>query len=87
MRLRQLNRGMAKQRILVSDPISEVGVELLKQHPELDVDVNTGLKPEELLKIIADYDGLIIRSQTKVTAEVLEAASNLKVIGLSLIHI
>ena len=72
---------MAKQRILVSDPISEVGVELLKQHPELDVDVNTGLKPEELLKIIADYDGLIIRSQTKVTAEVLEAASNLKVIG------
>lgn len=81
MRLRQLNRGMAKQRILVSDPISEVGVELLKQHPELDVDVNTGLKPEELLKIIADYDGLIIRSQTKVTAEVLEAASNLKVIG------
>ena len=72
---------MAKQRILVSDPISEVGVELLVQHPDLDVDVNTGLAPEELLKIISSYDGLIIRSQTKVTAEVLAAATNLKVVG------
>ncbi|MFC4993166.1 phosphoglycerate dehydrogenase [Rubritalea tangerina] len=72
---------MSKKRILVSDPISEIGVEALTQHPDLQVDVNTGLAPEALLEIIGEYDGLIIRSQTKVTRAVLEAATNLKVIG------
>ncbi len=72
---------MPKQRILISDPISEKGVELLSSHPELDVDVNTGLSPEELIKIIPSYHGLIIRSQTKVTAEVLDAATELKAVG------
>lgn len=72
---------MSKKRILVSDPISEIGVEALTQHPNLQVDVHTGLTPGALLEIIGDYDGLIIRSQTKVTRAVLEAATNLKVIG------
>ena len=72
---------MTAKRILVSDPISDIGVEALKQHPDLQVDVNTGLTPEALLEIIGDYDGLIIRSQTKVTRAVLEAATKLKVIG------
>ena len=72
---------MAKQRILVSDPISEKGVELLSKHPDLEVDVNTGLSPEELIKIIPSYHGLIIRSQTKVTADVLAAATELKAVG------
>jgi len=72
---------MANQRILVSDPISDIGVELLKNHPDLDVDVNTGLSPDEFIKIIPNYHGLIIRSQTKVTAEVLAAATLLKVVG------
>lgn len=72
---------MAKQRILVSDPISDKGVALLSNHPELEVDVNTGLSPEELIKIIPNYEGLIIRSQTKVTAEVLAAATELKAVG------
>lgn len=72
---------MATQRILVSDPISDIGVQALANHSDLQVDVNTGLKPEELLAIIADYDGLVIRSQTKVTREVLAAATKLKVIG------
>jgi D-3-phosphoglycerate dehydrogenase len=74
-------RGMAKQRILVSDPISDKGVELLNSNPDLEVDVNTGLSPEELIKIIPAYHGLIIRSQTKVTAEVLAAATELKAVG------
>ena len=52
---------MTTQRILVSDPISDKGVELLRNHPELEVDVNTGLSPEELIKIIPNYQGLIIR--------------------------
>jgi len=72
---------MAKQRILVSDPISDKGVQLLNDHPELEVDVNTGLSPEELIKIIPNYQGLIIRSQTKVTAELLAAATELKAVG------
>ena len=72
---------MPTQRILVSDPISEKGVELLNSHPDLEVDVNTGLSPEELIKIIPSYHGLIIRSQTKVTADVLAAATELKAVG------
>lgn len=72
---------MASYRVLVSDPISEKGVEALRTSPDVSVDVNTGLKPDELLKIIGDYHGLVVRSQTKVTAEVFAAAKNLKAIG------
>ena len=72
---------MAIYRVLVSDPISEKGVDALRSAPEISVDVNTGLKPDELLKIIGDYHGLVVRSQTKVTAEVFAAAKNLKAIG------
>ncbi len=72
---------MATYRVLVSDPISEKGVEALAAAPEISVDVNTGLKPEDLLKIIGDYHGLVVRSETKVTAELLAAAKNLKAVG------
>ena len=72
---------MATFRVLVSDPISEKGVDALRSAPEISVDVITGLKPDELLKIIADYHGLVIRSETKVTPEVFAAAKNLKAIG------
>ncbi len=72
---------MANQKILVSDPISEIGVKALEEHPNLDVVVNTGLPEEELCKIIGEFDGLIVRSQTKVTRKLLEAAPKLKVVG------
>lgn len=72
---------MANYRVLVSDPISEKGVDALRNAPGISVDVNTGLKPEELLKIIGDYHGLVVRSETKVTAELLAAAKNLKAVG------
>jgi D-3-phosphoglycerate dehydrogenase len=65
-------------RILVSDPLSQAGVDLLKR--EHDVDVMTDLLPEELIRLIGNYDALIVRSGTKVTKDVIEA-SNLKVIG------
>ncbi|MGV8074798.1 MAG: phosphoglycerate dehydrogenase [Syntrophobacteraceae bacterium] len=68
-------------KVLVSDNLSDTGVEILKQVPELEVEVNTGLTPDELRNIIKDYDGLVIRSATKVTADIIEAADNLKVIG------
>lgn len=67
-------------RVLVSDSLSEKGVEILK-NSGLSVDVNTKLTKEDLLKVIGDYDGLVVRSATKVTAEVLNAAKNLKVVG------
>jgi D-3-phosphoglycerate dehydrogenase / 2-oxoglutarate reductase len=66
-------------RVLVTEKLADPGVELLQN--EFDVDVLLGLSPEELLEKIGDYDGLIIRSATKVTAEVIERADNLKAIG------
>jgi D-3-phosphoglycerate dehydrogenase len=68
-------------KVLVSDSLSEVGVEIFKETSGIDVDVNIGLTPEELKGIIGQYDGLAIRSATKVTADILAAAKNLKVIG------
>lgn len=71
---------MAKPKVLISDKLSSAAVEIFKNR-NLDVDVKTGMSPEELLAVIGNYDGLAIRSNTKVTAEVLAAATNLKVIG------
>ncbi|MDP0489853.1 MAG: phosphoglycerate dehydrogenase [Verrucomicrobiota bacterium JB023] len=68
-------------RVLVSDPISEKGVDLLNAHPDITADFKVGLSPEELLSIIGEYDALVVRSQTKVTPEVFAAAKNLKVVG------
>ncbi len=67
-------------KVLISDNLAPVGEKILRD-AGLDVDVRTGLPPEELLKIIPDYDGLVIRSATRVTAEILEAATKLKVVG------
>jgi D-3-phosphoglycerate dehydrogenase len=67
-------------KVLVSDSISPKCIEILKNEG-LEVDVKTGLKPEELKAIIGGYHGLVIRSATKVTAEIIDAAVNLKVVG------
>src|SRR6202795_3444103 len=68
-------------KILIADPISKRGVELLRANPAFQVDENTGLKEEQLLPIIGEYDALIVRSQTKVTKRVIEAAKKLRVVG------
>lgn len=68
-------------KVLISDKLGEEGVKILQNEEGIEVDVKTGLAPEELKKIIGQYDGLIIRSATKVTADLLEAATNLKVVG------
>jgi len=68
-------------KVLVSDNLSELGVKIFQDTPGIEVDVNTGLTPEALKGIIGQYHGLVIRSATKVTADVIEAAANLKVIG------
>ncbi len=66
-------------KVLVADPIAEEGIEIIR--PLAEVDVKTGLKPEELIAIIGDYEGLLVRSQTQVTAEVIAAGRKLQVIG------
>jgi len=67
--------------VLVADPISEEGLALLRQQVGIQVDVRPGLTPAELVDCIGQYDGLIVRSATRVTAEVIAAASRLRVIG------
>ena len=66
-------------KVLVSDPIDQAGIDILSQVAQ--VDVRTGLPPEELKAIIGDYDALMIRSGTTVTAEIIEAADKLRIIG------
>ena len=73
--------GTETFRILIADQLSEDGVTLLKREPRLAVDVKTGLSPKELAEAIGPYDGLLVRSSTKVTAEVIAKADRLKVIG------
>ncbi|HOB90743.1 MAG: phosphoglycerate dehydrogenase [Bacillota bacterium] len=68
-------------RVLVSDSLSEKGLALLRAEEGMEVVVNTKLSPEELIAEIPKYDALIVRSATKVTADVIEAATSLKVIG------
>jgi D-3-phosphoglycerate dehydrogenase len=70
---------MRRMRVLVSEKLSAAGVERLGEH--VDVDVRLDLTPDELLEAIPGYDGLIVRSGTKVTADVLTAGENLKVVG------
>lgn len=68
-------------KILVSDSLAEQGIAVLEQASGLEVVNKPGCSPQELLELIADVDGLVIRSGTKVTAEVLEAAKKLRVVG------
>jgi D-3-phosphoglycerate dehydrogenase len=68
-----------KMNVLVADPLAQEGIDLLKQHT--NVDVKTKLKPEEIKAIIGNYEALIVRSQTRVTADIIEAGKKLIVIG------
>src|ERR1700720_109592 len=72
---------MDKPKVLVADPISSKGVESLESGGQLLVEVKTGLKETELLAIAAEYSAIVVRSQTKITSKVIEAAKQLKVVG------
>lgn len=67
-------------KVLISDKMSPLAADIFKNRG-IEVDVITGMSPEELKACIGDYDGLAIRSATKATAEIIDAADNLKVIG------
>ncbi|VAW05430.1 D-3-phosphoglycerate dehydrogenase [hydrothermal vent metagenome] len=71
---------MTKPKVLISDKMNPRAAEIFRERG-CEVDEITGQTPEELIAIIGDYDGLAIRSSTTVTPEVLEAATNLKVVG------
>jgi D-3-phosphoglycerate dehydrogenase len=71
---------MTKPKVLISDKMDPNAARIFQERG-CDVDVITGKTPEELKAIIGQYDGLAIRSSTKVTKEILEAATNLKVVG------
>src|SRR5512139_2748071 len=66
-------------RVLVADPLSKEGIDLMKSTAE--VDVKTGLKAEEITAIIGNYEGLVVRRQTQVTAPIIEAGKKLVIIG------
>lgn len=66
-------------KVLVSDPVDQVGIDILSQVAQ--VDVKTSLSPEELVQIIPDYDALMIRSGTRVTQAVIDAGKQLRIIG------
>src|SRR5690242_16465787 len=67
-------------KVLIADKLSPAAVAIFKERG-VEADVKTGLSKEELLKIVDQYDGMAIRSATKVTADVIKAAKNLKVVG------
>ncbi|OEU62428.1 MAG: phosphoglycerate dehydrogenase [Desulfobacterales bacterium PC51MH44] len=68
-------------KVLVSDNLGESGIKMFQAEEGIEVDVNTGLPLEELKGIIGNYDALVIRSATKVTEDLLQAAKQLKVVG------
>lgn len=68
-----------RPRVLICDAIAPVGIDMLQEHAE--VEVKTGLSPAELSEIIGDYEAVVVRSATKITAEIIEHGQRLKVIG------
>src|SRR6201990_198492 len=67
-------------KVLISDKLSQAAVDIFRRRG-IDVDLKPGLSPADLRAIIVSYDGLAVRSATKVTRELLDAATNLKVVG------
>src|ERR1700747_2414577 len=75
-------RTMTKPKVLISDALSPAAVQIFKDRGvEVDFQPNLGKDKDKLAEIVGNFDGLAIRSATKVTAKILEQAKNLKVIG------
>ncbi|MDU1442311.1 MAG: phosphoglycerate dehydrogenase [Clostridium cochlearium] len=72
---------MNKAKILIVDKIDKKGIELLEKEPNFEVDIQMGIERGNLLNIIENYDGLIIRSDTNVDVELMDKAKKLKVVG------
>ncbi|MGB5702189.1 MAG: hydroxyacid dehydrogenase, partial [Polyangiales bacterium] len=72
---------MSNVRVLVSDKLSEAGLSVLREAADVELEYRPGMSEDELCSVIGDFDGLIIRSNTRVTARVVEAADKLRVVG------
>ena len=72
---------MTTHKVLIADPIADAGIKELQADQALDVDVRIGISEDELLADAALYEAIIVRSQTKIPADVLQAAKNLKIVG------
>ncbi|MGE4317795.1 MAG: phosphoglycerate dehydrogenase [Deferribacterales bacterium] len=72
---------MAKYKVLITDHISQDGVDILEKDPDIEVDIQAGIKNADLKKIIGNYDAIITRSGTTVDADLLENPGKLKIIG------
>ncbi|SDC39229.1 D-3-phosphoglycerate dehydrogenase [Paenibacillus sp. UNCCL117] len=68
-------------KVLVMDGISDMGIQLLYDAPDVEVDKKVGLSEDELVAIIPNYDAILVRSATKVTERIMSAGSRLKVVG------
>ena len=66
-------------KVLIAEPISDEGIDILRSYAE--VDIRLGLKPEEIISIIGDYEALVVRSQPQVSAKVIQAGEKLQVIA------
>ncbi len=69
------------KKILISDNLSDAGLDILKSYDDFEVDIKTGLTPDQLKEEITGYDAIIVRSGTKLTSDIIEKADNMKVIG------
>ena len=67
-------------KVLIADPIAQAGIDLFESN-DIQVDIKTGLSQNELVAIIDQYDGIVVRSETEVTKDVLDAGINLQVVG------
>ena len=72
---------MTPPTVLIADSISQRGIDELSRDGALQVTVKTGLSERELVDLIPQFNGLVVRSRTKVTADVLNAGSKLRVVG------
>ena len=79
--LNTLAGSMEVLKVLVADPVSQRGLDEIATGGELEVVVKTDMSEADLVKIIPEFSALVVRSQTKVTAAVLEAAKKLRVVG------
>lgn len=68
-------------KVLISDSLSKEAIDILEREKEFKVEINTKLTPEELKRVIKDYDALLVRSATKVTKDIISSAQKLKIIG------
>ncbi len=72
---------MTPPKVLIADPISQRGIDELSRNGTVEVTVKTGLSARDLIELIPSFSGLVVRSQTKVTAEILNAGAKLRVVG------